>query len=227
MSSEDVATDLGQNEAAAQSAPVPQERMISQSEVDKIVHAKIMRERERSVGGMQQAPNAQASGYNEEELLEKMSSRMQKQQDEQRQQYERDQQKAQVDEIAKTYLEKMEQGNELYDDFKEVTEDFSPATYPQITIMASQYDNLPDIMYELNKNPRKLVDLHVLALTDPPRAKKEMAKLSQSIKQNETALVNNSKSPAPLSRMKSSSVAGQDNGKKTIKDLRKEARFRG
>ena len=49
----------------------------------------------------------------------------------------------------------MFRGKELYDDFEEVTQDFSPAAYPQVTVMASEYDNLPDIVDELGKNPEK------------------------------------------------------------------------
>lgn len=223
MSNEDIATDIGQNEAVAQT-PAAQEKTHTQADVDRAVQARLARERNNSqnMGGMQQQP-----AFDKESLMQEMAQMMQQKQDEQRDTYEKEQQKAQVDEIAKSYLEKMSQGKDLYDDFEEVTQDYSPAAYPQVTIMASQYDNLPDIMYELGKNPRKLVDLHVLALTNPPQAKKEMAKLSQSIKQNEQALVNNVKSPSPLSKLKSSAVAGQDTGKKTIKDLRKESRFRG
>ena len=221
MSSEDIATDINQHQAEIQQAPAEPERMVPQSEVEKIVHAKIMREREKmSMGGVQ------PQGFDRNALLQEAAQMMQKQMDEQRQVYERDQEKAQIEEIARTYSEKMAQGKDLYEDFDEVTSDFSPAAYPQITIMASQYDNLPDIMYELTKNPRKLVDLHVLAMTHPALAKKEMAKLSNSIKQNEQALVNNQKSPAPMSRLKPSRVAGQDSGKMKIKDLRKQDRFK-
>ncbi len=222
MVSEDIATDLGQHQAENQ--PVQQEKMVPQSEVDRIVHARIMREREHSMGGMQQS---QAPQFDEEAMIAKATERMQQMRDKERQDYEREQHTAEINKIAERYTDKMAQGKELYDDFEDVTQDYSPAAYPQVTVMASEYDNLPDIIYELGKNPRKLVDLHVLALTNPPQAKKEMAKLSQSIKQNEDALVNNKRSPAPLTKLKSSAQAGQDNGKKTIKDLRKESRFRG
>lgn len=224
MSSEDIAVDIDQHEA--QSQPAIQEKTLTQADVDRAVSARLAREREKmqmqgGMGGVSQP------AIDEEALIAKATQRMQQQMDEQRQAYELEQQKAQIDEIAKTYLEKMEQGKELYEDFDEVTQDFSPKAYPQVTIMASQYDNLPDIMYELGKNPRKLVDLHVLALTNPPQAKREMQKLSQSIKRNEEALANNVKSPSPLTKLKRSTRAGQDTGKRTISDLRKDPRFRG
>ena len=137
------------------------------------------------------------------------------------------QQKAQIDAVAKDYLERMKQGPELYEDFQEVTKGFSPAKYPQVTILAAQMENTPDIIYELKKNPQKLTHLHVLALTDPEEAQAEMTRLSKSIKRNEEALANNSKSPSPLSKIKTSARAGQDTGKRTVSDLRKDSRFRG
>ncbi len=224
MSSEDVAVDIGQQQAEA-IAPVQQERMVPQSEVDRIVHARVMREREHNsagMGGMQQP-----QGFDRDALLKEAAAMMQSQMEEQRQTQEREQQKAQVDEIARTYIDKMAQGKEIYDDFDDVTGDFSPQAYPQVTILASQQDNLPDIMYELGKNPQKLATLHVLALSNPALARKEMTKLSQSIKKNEQALASNVKSPSPLSRLKHSAQAGQDNGKRTISDMRKDPKYRG
>jgi hypothetical protein len=224
MSSEDVAVDVGEHQAEQQPVQMQQEKMVPQSEVDKIVHARIMREREHSnmgMGGIQQP------AFDEEAIIAKATQRLQQHQDEQRKQYELEQQKAQVDEIAKTYLDKMSQGKEIYPDFDETTADFSPGAYPQVTILASQQDNLPDIIYELSKNPQKLTHLHVLALTNPQQARKEMTKLSQSIKKNDEALANNSKSPAPLSRLKPSARAGQDTGKRTISDMRKDPKYRG
>lgn len=231
MSSEDVALDVSQQVAEAQPQAQKAERMVPQSEVDKAIYAVKMRAREEAeaqlrqqqagMGGMQQPV------YDEEALLAKATARMQQQQEEQRKALEAEQQKAQVDEIARTYLEKMSQGKEIYEDFDEVTSDFNPGAYPQVTILASQQDNLPDIMYELSKNPQKLTHLHVLALTNPAQARKEMTKLSQSIKRNDDAIANNSKSPAPLSKLKTSATAGQDNGKRSIRDLRKQDYLRG
>ena len=227
----DVATDINQHEAESQSAPAVTEKMVPQSQVNAIIAAKLAKEREQmmsqQMGGMGNQASQGSPMFDEEALLTRAAERMQKQMDDQRLEYERGMQAKQAEKIAGNYIDKMEEGKSIHPDFEEVTSDFSPAVYPQITVMASEYDNLADIIYELNKHPRKLVDLHVLALTDPPRAKKEMAKLSQSIKQNEQAVANNQQSPAPLTKLKSSTVAGQDTGKKTIKDMRRDPRFRG
>lgn len=231
MSSEDIATDVSQHQAEQQSIPVQQqqEKMIPQSKVDAIIAAKLAAEREQmraSMGGMQQQPS-QPQGFDKEALLKEAVEMMKAREEEQRAAYEREQQQAQVDEIARNYLEKMEQGKHKYEDFEQVTKSFNPGKYAGVTILAAQQDNLADIIYDLKKNPQKLTHLHVLALTDPDEAREEMARLSESIKKNEQALISNVKSPSPLSKLKPSAQAGQDTGKRTISDLRKDPRYRG
>jgi len=227
MSSEDVAADIGQNQAEVQ------EKMLPQSEVDRIVGARVARERAqlesqyRQQSQTQGMGGMQSPGYDEEALLTKATERMQRQWEEQRENQQLEMQKQQVEEVARQYNEKMKQGPELYPDFQEVTGDYNPAAFPQVTILAAQMDNLPDIMYELNKNPTKLTHIHSLALANPEMARKEMHKLSQSIKRNEEALNNSVKSPSPLTKLKSSTVAGSDTGKRSISDLRKQSWLRG
>lgn len=231
MSDIDVATDISQTQGEVQ-PPVQQEKMVPQSKVNDIVAAKLMKEREAleaqyrgnagSMGGMQSQ-----SGFDKDALMEEMKSTWRAEIEKQQREAEEAQQRAQIDAVAKDYLEKMKQGPELYEDFQEVTKGFSPSKYPQVTILAGQMENTPDIIYELKKNPQKLTHLHVLALTDPDEAQAEMTRLSKSIKRNEEALANNSKSPSPLSKIKTSARAGQDTGKRTVSDLRKDSRFRG
>ena len=229
MSDMDVATDIGQNQAEA--APVLQEKMLPQSEVDKIVGAVRAKERaqmqsqqvQQGMGGAQQQP-----AFDKQALMDEMSAMMQAKQDEARASAEQEQQRAQIDAAAGTYLEKMKQGSTLYDDFHEVTKSFKPGKYPQVALIAAEMENTPDIIYELKKNPQKLATLQMFALNeDYDELREEITKLSKSIKRNEQAVANNTKSPQPLSRIKSSAAAGQDTGKRTVSDLRKDPKFRG
>ncbi len=234
--SEDVATDIGQQVAEQQ--PV-QEKMVPQSEVDKLVGAVKAKERQQAEAQYRQMQNQQMNGsmgmggmgapqgYDEDAILEKATQRMQKTLEDQRQAHELEQQKAQVDEVARTYLEKMKQGATLYEDFDQVTKNFKPSKFPQVAIWAAQQDNTPAIIYDLAKNPQKLAQLHVLAVTDPDMAVDEITKLSQSIKRNEEAVNNNVKSPSPLSKLKPSASAGSDTGKRSVSDLRKQPWLRG
>lgn len=234
MSDENLATDVNQpveGVIAPNAIAAQQEKMVPQSEVDKIVGARLARERERmmseqqpmQMGGMPQQAS-QGEGFDFDSAF---NQRIQAYEQQRMAEIEREQQKAQAEEIARKYIESQERGKTLFDDYDTITQDVTPAAYPQVTIMASQYDNMPEILYELGGNPRKLVDLHVMAITNPNQAKREMAKLAQSIRNNEQALAQNQKSPQPLTRLKSSAVAGQDTGKRTISDLRKDPRFRG
>jgi hypothetical protein len=117
---------------------------------------------------------------------------------------------------------KMELGKDKYDDFKNVMDEVSLAAFPRVILLASQLDNTAEVMYELAKNPAKLVYINSLANTDSEgkMAQKEMAKLSQSILHNEKAKSNNVKANEPLSNLKSSPVRADD-GNMTIKDYRK------
>ncbi len=230
MSDTDVATDISQQEAPVQQAP--QEKMLPQSEVDKIVGARLARERaqleaqyrnNQGMGGMQQ----QAPAIDEEAILEKATQRMQSQLEAQQKEAAEAQQRAQVDAMARTYLEKMKQGPTLYDDFEEVTKGFKPNKYPQVAVIAAELENTPDIIYDLRKNPQKLATLQMFALNeDYDELREELTKLSKSIKNNSQSLANNQKSPQPLTKLKSSAFAGQDTGKRTISDMRKESRFK-
>ena len=231
MSDTDVATDISQTEASQQ--PAPQEKMLPQSEVDKIVGARLARERaqleaqyrgqNQGMGGMQ----PQMPAINEEAILEKATQRMQSQLEAQQKEAQEAQQRAQIDAMARTYLEKMKQGPTLYEDFDEVTKGFKPNKYPQVAVIAAELENTPDIIYDLRKNPQKLATLQMFALNeDYDELREELTKLSKSIKNNAQSLSQNQKSPQPLTKLKSSAFAGQDTGKRTISDMRKESKYK-
>ena len=229
MSDIDVATDISQNQAEV--APIQSEKMLPQSEVDKIVGAVRAKERaavEAQYRGQQQGMGGmQAPQFDEEAMLDKATQRMQAQLDEQRRAHEEQEQRSKIDAVAKNYLEKMKQGPTLYEDFTEVTKGFKPDKYPQIAVMAAELENTLDIIYDLRKNPSKLATLQMFALNeDYDELREELTKLSKSIKRNEQSLASNTKSPTPLTKLKSSAIAGQDTGKRTISDMRKDPKYR-
>ncbi len=229
MSSEDAVVDV--NQAQPVIAPVVQEKMHTQAEVDRLIGAVKARERQdmeaqRSqqggMGGMQSA------GFDKEAMMGEVTKMLEEREATRQRETQEQQERQAIDEIAKQYDEKMKQGPMLYDDFKEVTGGFKPGKYPAIAVMAAQMENTPDIIYELRKNPTKLAALQTFALQgDDDTLREEMTKLSKSIKRNEEQIANNTKSPKPLSKLKTSATAGQDTGAKGIRDLRKDPRFRG
>lgn len=133
---------------------------------------------------------------------------------------------AELKQVADQYYLKMGKGSQLFENFNEVMGDFEPAQFPNAVMLAAGMDNTPEIMYELANNPTKLQQIDSLAQKSPQLAKKELERLSQSINQNLQAKNNNVDAPAPLSRLKSSSV-GADNGKMSLNDYKNAPWLRG
>lgn len=129
---------------------------------------------------------------------------------------------------ANSYLSKMQQGRELYDDFDEATKEFDPTAFPQLVYLVSGIENAADVIYELSRNPSKLVTLDTLAQRSPKHAQAELLKLSRSIADNQQAATeaNAQNAPAPLDRLQPSRVSGS-NGKQSIRDLRAQPWLRG
>lgn len=132
-----------------------------------------------------------------------------------------------VNEQAKTYLEKMEKGGGLADDFKEMTSRFKPDKFREVFFLANSYENTPAIIYELGKYPEKLAQIKMMVETDPDMAKIMMDRLSESIKFNEQAKQNNQSAQSPLGQPKPSLAAGADSGAMSLADLKKSPFLRG
>lgn len=136
--------------------------------------------------------------------------------------------KDEMDRVANSYMSKMEQGKTAYDDFEEVTKEFDPTAFPQLTYLVAGIDNAADVIYDLARNPLKLAGLDRLAEKNPRQAQTELLKLSRSIAENKQAQSdeNSNQVAAPLDRLQSSRVSGS-NGKMGIRDLRKQPWLRG
>lgn len=136
--------------------------------------------------------------------------------------------KAQMTQVAQNYLQKVAQGKAAYEDFDEVTQDFDPTAFPQLTFLLSGIDNAGDVLYDLAKNPLKLAGLDRLAEKNPRQAHNELLKLSKSILDNKQAQADaqNQNVAEPLDRLQPSRVSGS-NGKMGIRDLRNQPWLRG
>jgi len=131
----------------------------------------------------------------------------------------------QAQKIVKGFVDKFAPGREKYQDFDQIVGD--PKNYgrfPNVVSLLSQYvDNAHDVLYELRKGDgSKLVNLEMMARQFPEDALMHAQRLSQSIKDNESA--RNIRFPnEPLSQMRPSNT-GTDNGVMGVKDLRKKYR---
>lgn len=175
---------------------------------------------QKSVGGMTQTVDP-------EKIYEQVYGRIQqeqaaKQQQEQQAAYERE-----INALTDTYLQKMSSGKDLYEDFDTVTSAFEPQAFPHVVVLASQLDNTADVMYDLSKNPQKLVTIAGLAERSPHMAREQLKRLSDSIKQTQQAKSQNVDAPSPLTAIKPSANAGSDGGSKTVRDFRKQPWLRG
>lgn len=213
-----------------------QERMVPQSQVNKIIKhktyeaAQAQRELEEKHQRELEAIRVQQTQRNEtvprdvdanaiyQQVQEKFNAEMQQRH-----------LQGEIDRVANTYLSKMEQGKSSYEDFSEVTKDFDPVEFPQLIYLLSGMENAADIIYDLSKrNPEKFAELQNLAEKSPKLAQARLLKLSRSISENRQAQADEqSRNVAePLDRLQSSRISGS-NGKMGISDLRKQPWLRG
>ena len=136
--------------------------------------------------------------------------------------------KDQMTQVANNYLSNVAQGKKNYDDFDDVTKDFDPTAFPQLTFLLSGIANAGDVLYDLSKNPLKLAGIDRLAEKNPNLAQSELRKLSKSISDNQLAQqeAQGQNVSEPLDRLQPSRVSGS-NGKMTISDLRNQDWLRG
>lgn len=173
----------------------------------------------QSMGGMQQ--------MNPDQITDHVISKLQEQYEKANQEQRKAEYESFVNEQAKSYLEKMDKSSGLADDFKEMTARFKPDRYKDIFFMANSYENTPAIIYELGKNPEKLVEINNAMKDNPDIAKLLMDKIAKSIEFNEQAKQNNKSAEPPLGRPKPSLAAGSDSGASTLADLKKSSFLRG
>jgi hypothetical protein len=136
--------------------------------------------------------------------------------------------KEEMERVATSYLSKMANGKSAYEDFDEITKDFDPTAFPQLTYLVSGIDNAADVIYELARNPLKLAGLNSLAKETPKLAQSELLKLSRSIAENRQAQADESSYnvASPLDRLQASRISGS-NDKMSISDLRNQPWLKG
>jgi hypothetical protein len=127
---------------------------------------------------------------------------------------------------AHHYHQNVTAGKEKYPDFEQQLERvkwLDSAGALALTPLINEFDNAADIMYELSKKDEKLASLigtfqHGKAA--PALIKEKLHALSNSIKQNETALTNAKSQPRPPLSTINSSNRGTDSGRATVSELR-------
>lgn len=135
---------------------------------------------------------------------------------------EREAEEQRIRQIADTYFQKMERGPELFDDFEDVMKDFNHSKNADVIELAHEFDNLPQVMYELASNRLKAAELRRLAKDDPEDARYELQRLAKSISQNETAQNQYIPAKPPLTKPSPSNV-GTKSSEMTLADYKNAA----
>jgi len=123
--------------------------------------------------------------------------------------------------IVGEFFNKLSPGKEKYQDFEKVVGDVDLGRFPNVVQLLHGYtDNVSDVMYELGKDRTKLAMLETLCNTSPRDAIVAAQRLSQSLKDNETA--QKTRFPnEPLSQLRPSNT-GTDNGVMSVSDYRRK-----
>ena len=221
---------------AAQNAKEASEKMVPQSEVNRIVGSQKAEAYERGKQeALAQLQAQQASQQQQAQMSQapqgegSMGGMQQVSQDEIRrmiaEEHERSSNMAQANQIAYEFTQKMDAGNAKYPDFQEVVGKLDLSKVPHLVQMSNQYPNTADVIYDIAKNPMKLAQLQILYHTSPQLAQSEISKLANSIKANQSADFVPSVDE-PLSQIKPYTI-GTDNGTKTVTDWRSKSYLRG
>ncbi len=223
--------------AAQNTKEMASEKMVPQSEVNRIVGSEkanaYERGKQEALATLQAQQASQQAAQSSQEQSPQGDSSMggmqQVSQDEIRrmiaEENERASNMAEANQIAYEFTQKMDAGNAKYPDFKEVVGKVNLANVPHLVQMSNAYPNTADVIYDIAKNPMKLAQLQILYHTSPELAKSEIGKLSASIQANQSADFVPSVDE-PLSQIKPSTI-GTDNGSKTVTDWRSKPYLRG
>ncbi len=226
----------GMTEGAVAPEQVQQQNLLSQDQVNKIVAREKARAadsarrdaEERHRAEMDQMRQSQEQRNSEVPRDVDANAIYQKVQEQFNKEMQDRQLKDHMSQVANSYLSKVNSAKASYEDFDDVTKDFDPTSFPQLTYLLSGIENAGDVLYDLSKNPSKLMNMDRMAEKTPRIAQSELLKLSQSIAANKQAQSDAAGQTVsdPLDRLQPSRVAGS-NGKMGIRDLRNQAWLKG
>lgn len=209
----------------------PEQRMLSQEEVNKLVGAAKAEAQEKARRQMEaefqqrmeqqrsqqaQAPQAQAAPeLDMDRIYQETRERLQREMQQQNME-------AELKRIADTYNSRVEEMKEKDPEFAELMGTFNSRKFPAVAFLAAEVDNTGDVVKELVKNPAKLVEINALAKDDENWARQRMRSLSDSIKKNQAAIEEEklAKTRSPLDRMSPSVNSTSGNGTMSVADLR-------
>lgn len=227
--------------ASAQAAPVstPDERTFRQSEVNEVVkrakhdavesYRRLQAEQpqyaEQKFGSQpsdqRQLQQPNQGYYSQDEIRRLASEEVQRARAEFQKENQARMETEYANKVVQNFNAKVTSGRDKYQDFDQVTGDINLGKFPYVVQLLGEYvDNSADLLYELGKDRMKMANLEALAERSPQDAIKQAQRLSQSLKDNETA--RKTKMPnEPLSQLRPSNT-GTDNGVMGVSDYRRK-----
>ncbi len=218
------ADESGQVQEQVAPVETPQERLFKQSEVNEIV-GKVRKEAsQKAAERVAQEYTAPAqSGLTEQQMRSLAAEEIQRHRDEWSKDYQAKTEAETAQKIVKNFWDKIETGKAKFEDFDSVAGDIELARFPNVVEMLAEHiDNSADVLYEFGKNRSKLAQLEQLAQMSPRDAIKEAKRLSQSIKDNDSAATTRSPNE-PLSKSRSSN-SNVESGPLSMADLKRKYR---
>lgn len=220
-SSESAATAESQAQVIEQ--PVA-EKMLSQSEVNRIVAGRL-KEQERRIQQQyaQQQPVTQQPAQTMGGINQPSQSDLQQMI---RQEAMNMARMEQANKVAQSYTQKINSEMNSDPEFAELYSELNIESHPDMVFLVNDLDNTAAVVKDMAKNPSKFAQVMMLSRGGNQQlAFKELKKLSDSIKANEIAKKQTIPA-APLSQMKPSHLSAGD-GKLTVKDFKANPKFRG
>lgn len=123
--------------------------------------------------------------------------------------------------VVDSFVSKMQAAEAKHPGLEAKLNDLDYSSLAPIIQMANDMENTGDIMKELVDNPMKMGNLLTLMYSQPRMAQKAMSDLSNSIKTNQDALLQEAQARDPMNQLKPSSSAGIDNSAMSVNDFRK------
>lgn len=226
----EIVEDVAPVEAVAEQKMLPMDRVndiarrakMEGYEKAKAEYASEMQSKMNQQSAEQPVAAPQAGDETRKQVVEEISRLAQ----EHKLKLEEEAEKKRLQEIANNYFEKMEKGSELFEDFDEVMKGFNASKNADVIELAHEFDNLPQIIYELANNRSKAAELRRMAKDDPEDALYELQRLAKSISQNEEAQQQYIPAKPPLTKPKPSHV-GTDSGVMSLKDYKNASWLKG
>jgi hypothetical protein len=220
------------NYAAAEAS----EKMLPQSEVDKIVaraknaavenYKRLYTEQPQYAQQKYGDPvpayaNAQSQSVNEDNYRKIAAEEAQRMRDDIFNQAQQKQQEEYAQRIVQNFWQKVSPAKESYEDFDKVTGDLNLQSFPNtVQILAEHVENSGDMLYELGKDRLKLAQIEQLANMSPNDAIVQAQRLSNALKERKESQATQTPK-APLSQLQPN-VQGNASNVMSWKDLQRK-----